>query len=119
MIHESVVADADRRLAQVVLENLLGNAWKFTAKTAHPRIEFGVRDQDGLLTYFVQDNGAGFDMTYVKKLFALFPASSFGSDVSRNWYWPGDCPPRHRSPWGARVGPWRRRSRRNLSLDAA
>jgi two-component system, NtrC family, sensor kinase len=72
IIPEGVAADADRRLLQVVLENLLGNAWKFTANTAHPRIEFGAREQDGVLTYFVQDNGAGFDMNYVKKLFAPF-----------------------------------------------
>ena len=72
VIPEGVVANADRRLMHVVLENLLGNAWKFTAKTPHPRIEFGARDQEGHQTYFVQDNGAGFDMAYVAKLFAPF-----------------------------------------------
>ncbi|MEP7352589.1 MAG: response regulator [Acidobacteriota bacterium] len=72
LIPDGVVVDADRRLLQAVLENLLGNAWKFTANTTDPRIEFGVAKQDGILTYFVQDNGAGFNMAYVKKLFAPF-----------------------------------------------
>lgn len=72
LIQEDLVADADSRLMQVALENLLGNSWKFTAKAAKARIEFG-RDHNGHgPIYFVRDNGAGFDMTYVEKLFGPF-----------------------------------------------
>jgi light-regulated signal transduction histidine kinase (bacteriophytochrome) len=57
----------------VVLENLLGNAWKFTAKKAQARIEFGVRNEpDGTPVFFVRDNGAGFDAAYADKLFGAF-----------------------------------------------
>jgi light-regulated signal transduction histidine kinase (bacteriophytochrome) len=58
---------------KVVLENLLNNAWKFTSKQEFARIEFGVKDgaTDGRV-YFVRDNGAGFDMAYVNKLFGAF-----------------------------------------------
>jgi DNA-binding response OmpR family regulator len=72
LIGDRVEADADRGLLQVVLENLLGNAWKFTATTTGPIIEFGVAMRDGVPTYFVRDNGAGFDMTYVERLFSPF-----------------------------------------------
>jgi light-regulated signal transduction histidine kinase (bacteriophytochrome) len=72
LIGDRVEADADRGLLQVVLENLLGNAWKFTATTTGPIIEFGVAMRDGVPTYFFRDNGAGFDMTYVERLFSPF-----------------------------------------------
>lgn len=66
-------ARADAALLTVVLENLLGNAWKFTGKTAAPRIEFGqTTAADGTAVYFVRDNGAGFDMAQVGKLFGAF-----------------------------------------------
>jgi two-component system, sensor histidine kinase and response regulator len=61
---------ADRRLCAVVLENLLGNAWKFTAKNDAARIEVGIHP--GGTELFVRDNGAGFDMAHAKKLFAAF-----------------------------------------------
>jgi light-regulated signal transduction histidine kinase (bacteriophytochrome) len=60
------------RLLQIALENLLGNAWKFTRKQPQPRIEFGVTEQDGMSVYFVRDNGAGFDMAHAGKLFGAF-----------------------------------------------
>jgi len=62
----------DRGLVQVVLENLLGNAWKFTRKQEHPRVEVGTVKHDGPTTYFVRDNGAGFDMAKAHKLFLPF-----------------------------------------------
>jgi signal transduction histidine kinase len=63
---------ADPRLLRVVMENLLGNAWKYTSRTAEARIEFGVEEQEGKTVYFVRDNGAGFDMGYANKLFLPF-----------------------------------------------
>jgi signal transduction histidine kinase len=65
-------ADADRRLMQVVLENLIGNAWKFTANTPAARVVLGAAPRDSEKVYFVRDNGAGFDMAYVDKLFRPF-----------------------------------------------
>lgn len=73
VIQDGLAADGDPRLVRAVLENLLGNAWKFTAARAPARIEFGVwPGSDGRPTYFVRDNGAGFDMAYVDKLFGSF-----------------------------------------------
>ncbi len=71
-IADSIEADVDRSLLQVVLENLLGNAWKFTTTTADASIEFGLALRDSVPTYFVRDNGAGFDMAYASRLFAPF-----------------------------------------------
>ncbi len=65
-------AEGDARLLQVALENLLGNAWKFTRKQPQARIEFGVIEQDGMPVYYVRDNGAGFDMAHAAKLFGAF-----------------------------------------------
>jgi len=64
---------ADREiLVMIAMENLVGNAFKFTGKEAHPRIEFGAVNKDGETCYFIRDNGAGFDMAYVDKLFGPF-----------------------------------------------
>jgi PAS domain S-box-containing protein len=67
-----LVAIGDASLIRVVLENLLGNAWKFTSRQPHARIEFGVSDAPGSQGYFVRDNGAGFDMAYINRLFGAF-----------------------------------------------
>jgi PAS domain S-box-containing protein len=72
-IAPNVIANSDPRLIKVLLENLLSNAWKFTSKQTLARIEFGVsKDASGESVYFVRDNGAGFDMAYVNKLFGAF-----------------------------------------------
>ena len=55
-----------------MLENLLGNAWKYTADKDQARIEFGCQQRDGETEYFVKDNGAGFNMKYADKLFGAF-----------------------------------------------
>src|SRR5262249_2318085 len=60
------------RLMRAALENLVGNAWKFTGKTAAARIAFGCEPKQGVPSYFVRDNGAGFDMRYAHKLFLPF-----------------------------------------------
>jgi two-component system, sensor histidine kinase and response regulator len=71
-IRPGVVVSADGQLLRIALQNLLENAWKFTARTPAPRIEFGVTNVAGEPTYFVRDNGAGFDMAYVDRLFGPF-----------------------------------------------
>jgi light-regulated signal transduction histidine kinase (bacteriophytochrome) len=81
VVAPGIVADADPQLAAIALENLLGNAWKFTAKRTLARIEIGMTNVDGSPAYFVRDNGAGFDMAYRDKLFGVFqrlhPESEF------------------------------------------
>jgi light-regulated signal transduction histidine kinase (bacteriophytochrome) len=73
LIQEGVTAAGDARLLRVVLENLLGNAWKYTSRHQRARIEFGtVRRGDGARVYYVRDDGAGFDMAYSGKLFGAF-----------------------------------------------
>lgn len=68
-----LVAQGDRGLLRILLENLLGNAWKFTTKREQAYIEFGRQPPaDGPVVFFVRDNGAGFDMKYANKLFGVF-----------------------------------------------
>jgi light-regulated signal transduction histidine kinase (bacteriophytochrome) len=62
----------DQRLLAVLLDNLLGNAWKFSSKRENAHIELGVAMSDGKPAYYVRDDGAGFDMTHAAKLFAPF-----------------------------------------------
>jgi two-component system sensor histidine kinase/response regulator len=71
-IRPAVVVTGDGQLLRIALENLLENAWKFTGKEPSARIEFGVTQVAGEPTYFVRDNGAGFDMTYADRLFGPF-----------------------------------------------
>jgi len=72
VITPGLVTTGDARLLRVVLANLLGNAWKFTAKRSQARIEFGLVEVEGQPAYFVRDDGVGFDMTYASKLFGAF-----------------------------------------------
>ena len=72
VIAPGVTANGDIHLLRILLENLLGNACKFTGDRLNARIEFGVTQIDDKKTFFVRDNGAGFDMKYADKLFVPF-----------------------------------------------
>jgi len=71
-IADGILANGDASLLRAVLDNLLSNAWKYTGMKEQAVIEFGVRDVDGVPTYFVRDNGAGFNMEDADKLFTPF-----------------------------------------------
>jgi PAS domain S-box-containing protein len=72
VIQPGLVAKADRSLMQIALQNLLGNAWKYTKNKPEAKIEFSSFQRDNKTVYFIRDNGVGFDMRYVGKLFGAF-----------------------------------------------
>ena len=72
IIGEGMEAYGDTRLLRVVLDNLLGNAWKYTSKHDRARIEFSREQHNGGFAYFVKDDGAGFDPAYSERLFGAF-----------------------------------------------
>jgi light-regulated signal transduction histidine kinase (bacteriophytochrome) len=72
IIAPNLKSNGDARLLRLALDNLMGNAWKFTRKRPRTRIEFGSAQADGQTAYFVRDNGVGFDMAYSDKLFDGF-----------------------------------------------
>jgi len=82
VIAEGVVEDGDERLLYVLLQNLLGNAWKFTERVEKARLEFGAKKGEGMTIYYVRDNGAGFDMAYADKLFRPFQRLHDAADFS-------------------------------------
>jgi PAS domain S-box-containing protein len=71
-IPDGLTSTGDRELARVLLENLLGNAWKFTSTREHARIEIAGSEHDGLTEFVVRDNGVGFDMEHAGQLFKPF-----------------------------------------------
>jgi signal transduction histidine kinase len=71
-IRPGVIVTGDGQLLRIAMKNLLENAWKFTSKVARAKIEFGVTHGSAEASYFVRDNGAGFDMTYAARLFGPF-----------------------------------------------
>ncbi len=72
VIPPSIFVEADERLMQIVVENLLSNAWKYTTRVDPAHITLGVLDQEGAPVYYVSDNGTGFDMKKAGKLFRAF-----------------------------------------------
>jgi len=97
-IAPDMTADGDKNLLGLVLQNLLGNAWKYTSKTAEPRIEMGTIQRNSKMAYFIRDNGVGFDMTYANKLFQPFQRLQQSNRVCRNRDWSCHCAayhPRH------------------------
>jgi len=72
VIAEGVAANCDPRLLYNVIENLVGNAWKYTAQQATARIEFGTTCREDETVYFVRDDGAGFDMRFAERMFGAF-----------------------------------------------
>jgi len=72
IIREGVIVSGDPALLKIALENLVNNAWKFTGKAERPQLEFGMTIKEGKAACFIRDNGAGFDMAYVNKLFGAF-----------------------------------------------
>ena len=78
-IQPELIVLGDKHLLQIVLVNLISNAWKFTQKKHFSFIEFGCLEEDRSV-YFVRDNGAGFDMAYVNKLFGTFQRLHSDSD---------------------------------------
>jgi len=72
IIQEDMIVHGDTQLLRVALENLLGNAWKFTSKKPDAQIKFGMRAENDQRVYYVKDNGVGFNMAYADKLFGAF-----------------------------------------------
>ena len=81
-IAPEIKATADRQLIHILMQNLLGNAWKFTSKCPLTKIEFGELVLRGKRTYFIKDNGAGFDMRYAERLFKPFQRLHSDKDYS-------------------------------------
>jgi signal transduction histidine kinase len=79
-IEPGLRAQGDPTLLRMALENLLGNAWKYTARSAEPRIAFERTAHDGGVAYVVSDNGAGFDMRFADRLFGVFQRLHSASD---------------------------------------
>jgi PAS domain S-box-containing protein len=81
VVQPGLVTHGDAHLLHIALDNLIGNAWKFTSKTPEPRIEFGTTGKEnGKTAYFVRDNGAGFDMAFATKLFGPFQRLHSGNE---------------------------------------
>ena len=81
-VWDGMTAAADARLLRAALENLIGNAWKFSAKNPQARIEVGVMRDGEHQVFFVRDNGAGFDMAFADKLFGAFQRLHTGNDYA-------------------------------------
>jgi PAS domain S-box-containing protein len=72
IVREGLVAEGDRNLIRIMLENLMNNAWKFTSKNPVARVEFGMTEQGGERVFYIRDDGVGFDMAHAGRLFVPF-----------------------------------------------
>jgi PAS domain S-box-containing protein len=81
LIKENITANCDENLIRIALTNLIENAWKFTIKNKNAKVEFGVKKINGVDTYFIKDNGIGFDMRYVDKIFEPFSRLYNNKDI--------------------------------------
>ena len=72
VVERQLDVEADPTLTRALVENLVGNAWKFSANNSSPKIEVGLAQKNGESAFFVRDNGAGFDMAFANKLFTAF-----------------------------------------------
>ena len=72
VIKKGLITRGDPQMLRALMENLVGNAWKFTKNREEARIEFGTKKNGAKTTYYINDNGVGFDMTYADKLFGAF-----------------------------------------------
>jgi light-regulated signal transduction histidine kinase (bacteriophytochrome) len=72
IVEPNLIAFGDQRLLHSAVQNLLENAWKFSGQSPCAQIKFGALEKDGIRTFYVRDNGVGFDMVYVSKLFGAF-----------------------------------------------
>jgi PAS domain S-box-containing protein len=95
IVAPGLMATGDATLLRVVIENLLANAWKFTSKRPDAVVEFGITDVGGVQSYFVRDNGAGFDPAYASRLFG---ASSTGTAAASGRPARSGMAPRSTSP---------------------
>jgi signal transduction histidine kinase len=80
----SAEAFADSRLLQIVMDNLLRNAWKYTSRHDHARIEFGREIRNGRVVYFIKDDGSGFDPRFAQRLFQPFQRLHSGPEFPGN-----------------------------------
>jgi len=71
-VQDGLVTKGDKNLLQILLENILGNSWKFTSKKSNAKIEFGKTKKKNEIVFFIKDNGTGFDVKYIDKLFVPF-----------------------------------------------
>jgi signal transduction histidine kinase len=72
IIEENMLATGDEDLIQIILDNLLGNAWKYSQKSEYTKIEVGTKHKNGVSIHYIKDNGTGFDMKYAENLFKPF-----------------------------------------------
>ena len=84
VIAKGLQVKGDANLLQIALEHLLSNAWKFSSQKSRARIEFGCEQQGAVAAYFVRDNGAGFNMKYIDKLFKPFQTIHSPGEYSWN-----------------------------------